>query len=195
MEFPTSRSMRMITSVSMLLRMIGAAIAVSLLNGFGMSALHCPYVGNGAGDRGGRGGCRACQMGSGPGSLAADKVAIGGGDRTLAWRHGFAVGGETHRASGLAPFEAGIGEKLVESFGDRVALDRLRAGHDPGPHTRCNLAATNDFGSGAQITQAAIGAGADEDPVDWRAGDRRAWFQAHILERRLDRGAACRIVD
>jgi hypothetical protein len=31
----------------MLLRMIGAAIAVSLLKGFGLLALHHPYVGNG----------------------------------------------------------------------------------------------------------------------------------------------------
>src|SRR6266436_1130197 len=90
MEFPTSRSMRMITSVSILPRMIGAAIAVSLLNGFGMSTLHHPHIGNGTGDRGGRGHRRARQMGPGLRSLTADKISVGGGDRTLARRHGFA---------------------------------------------------------------------------------------------------------
>src|SRR6266436_9632228 len=88
MEFPTSRSMRMITSVSILPRMIGAAIAVSFLNGFGISTLHRPHIGYGAGDCGGRGHRRARQMGPGPGSLTTDKVAIGSGDRAQPGRNG-----------------------------------------------------------------------------------------------------------
>src|SRR6476659_10134980 len=117
MELPTSRSIRMMTSVSMLPRMMGAAIAVRVLNGFGMSAPHRSDVGNGAGD----GGCsrtgRACQMGARPRALTADKIAIGGRDRTLAGGHRFAVGGKAHRASGLTPFKTCIGKDLVESFG------------------------------------------------------------------------------
>jgi hypothetical protein len=38
----------MMTSVSMLVRMIGAAIAVSLVKGLGMLGLHHPHVGDGA---------------------------------------------------------------------------------------------------------------------------------------------------
>src|SRR5690242_21651161 len=99
MEFPTSRSMRMMTSVSMLPRMMGAAIAVRVLNGFGMSALHRPYVGDGAcnGRRGRAGWAR--QMSTRPRALSADKIAVGGRDRTLTGRDGFAVGRKTHRAS------------------------------------------------------------------------------------------------
>jgi hypothetical protein len=36
------------TSVSMLLRMSGAAIALNWVKGFGISALHGPHIGDGA---------------------------------------------------------------------------------------------------------------------------------------------------
>ena len=107
----------------------------------------------------------------------------------------FAVGREAHRAAGLAPFEAGLGEELVEPFGHRVALDGLGARHHPGADAGRDLAAARDFGGGAQIAEAAVGAGADEDPIDRRAGDRRAGLQPHVVERGLQRGTARRIVD
>src|SRR5258707_4250662 len=134
MEFPTSRSIRMMTSVSMLPRMMGAAIAVRVLNGFGMSAPHRSHVGDGARD--GRRGrtCRACQMGTRPRSLAADKIAVGGRDRTLPRSDGLTVGGKAHRASRLAPFEPGIGKDFVQPLGNRIALAGLRARHDPVTH-------------------------------------------------------------
>src|SRR5258707_1016801 len=121
--------MRMMTSVSMLVRMIGAAMAFSLSKGFGMLALHRPHVGDGPRDRrrGRRG--RARQMGARARSLAADEIAVRSRDRTLAGRYHFAIGRETHRASRLAPFETCFDEKLVEPFGDRVALDRFRTRH------------------------------------------------------------------
>src|SRR4051812_17903429 len=99
MLFPTSRSMRMMTSVSMLARRMGAAIAVSVSNGFGMSAPHRSHVGDGTGDRRSRRTGWAGQMGTRPRALAADEIAVGSRDRALARRHGFAVGGETHRTS------------------------------------------------------------------------------------------------
>jgi hypothetical protein len=60
----------------MLVRMIGAAIAVNLVNGFGMLALHHPHIGNGAEYRRRRRHGRARQMGTGTRSLAADEIAI-----------------------------------------------------------------------------------------------------------------------
>src|SRR4029450_13540267 len=141
MEFPTSRSIRMMTSVSMLPRMIGAAIAVSVLNGFGMSAPHRSHVGDGAGDgRGGRTG-RACQMGARPRALATDKIAVGGRDRALTGGYGFAVGGKGHRKSRVPAREGGIGKDIVEPFGDRITLDGFRARHHPGTDARGHLAA------------------------------------------------------
>src|SRR5436190_24233245 len=105
--------MRMITSVSILLRMIGAAIAESLLNGFGMSAPHRPHVGNGAGNRCGRSTCRACKMGARARSLATDKIAVGRRDRTLARRHRLTIRGKAHRAARLAPFKARFDKDFV----------------------------------------------------------------------------------
>jgi hypothetical protein len=112
-------------------------------------------------------------MGSRAWPLAADEIAIGSRDRTLARRDGLTIGGKAHRTSGLAPLEARVGEEPVQPFGNGLALDRLRTRHDPGAHAGRDLAATRDFSGGAQIAEPAIGAGADEDPVDRRAGDRR----------------------
>src|SRR5439155_23399633 len=151
MEFPTSRSMRMMTSVSMLPRMMGAAIAVRVLNGFGMSASHRSHVSDGAGDGGCGCACRACQMGTRPRAMAADNIAVGGRDRTLTGSNRFTVGGKTHRTSWLAPFEPGIDKDPVQPFGDRIALDGLRTRYDPGTDARCNLAAARDLGGGPQI--------------------------------------------
>src|SRR5689334_4158945 len=109
--------MRMITSVSILPRMIGAAVAMSLLNGFGMSAPHRPHVGNGAGDRRSRRTRRARQMGARPWSLPADEIAVRGRDRALPRRDGLAVSGKTHRAARFAPFKARLDEDLVEPLG------------------------------------------------------------------------------
>src|SRR5260221_11145698 len=101
MEFPTSRSMRMMTSVSMLLRMIGAAIAASLLNGFGMSAFHHPYIGDGARDRGCCSTRRARQMRPRTRPLPADEIAVGRRDRTLPRGYRLTIGGKDNRAAGL----------------------------------------------------------------------------------------------
>src|SRR5271157_1283429 len=128
--------MRMMTSVSILLRMMGAAMAVSLLNGFGISAPHGANVGDGAGDGRSRRTCGACEMRARTRSLPADEVAIGRRDRTFSGRNRLAIGGEAHRAARLAPVEAGLGEDLVEPFRNRFALDVFRARHDPGLHTR-----------------------------------------------------------
>ena len=120
--------------------MIGAAVAVSFLNGFGMSTLHHPDIGDDAFDRGGRGSRRARQMGPGTGSLRPTKF-------RLKWRPSaargsrFAIGGETHRAARFAPLKPCVDEKLVEPFGDRIPLDGFRARHNPGPYARSNLAA------------------------------------------------------
>src|SRR5258708_21893886 len=134
-------------------------------------------------------------MSARPRALAADKIAVGGRDRTLTGRDGFTVGGKTHRASRLAPFEAGIGKDLVQPFGDRIALDGLRTRHDPGADAGRYLAAARDLGGGPQIAEPAVGARPDEDPIDRCTSDRCAGYQAHIVERRFDRRAARGISD
>ncbi len=78
---------------------------------------------------------------------------------------------------------------LVEAFGHRVALHRLRARHHPGAHALSHLAATHDGGRRAQVGDAAVGARADEHPVDLGAHDRRAGRQPHVVEGRLHAAA------
>src|SRR4051812_760 len=94
------------------------------------------------------------------GALAADEVAVRGRDRPGAGRHALAVGGDAHRAPGLAPAEAGFTEQLVETFGLRFALYSFRARHNPGRHTFCDLPAACDAGRLAQIREAAVRTGA-----------------------------------
>src|SRR5207244_1037799 len=94
--------------------------------------LELPDIGDGALDRRGGGHRRAGEMGARAGPLAADEVAVGGRDAPLPRRHSLAVRRDAHRAAGLAPFEAGFAENLVEALGFGLALDPLRAGHDPG---------------------------------------------------------------
>src|SRR5258708_14289470 len=95
--------MRMMTSVSMLLRMIGAAIELSLVKGFGMLALHGPHVGDGTGDRRGRRRGRARQMGTRTRPLAADEFSVRSRYRALARCHRFAIGAPGRRASWATP--------------------------------------------------------------------------------------------
>src|SRR6266700_4023428 len=175
MEFPTRRSIRIMTSVSILLRVMGAAMAVSLVNGLGMSALHRPHVGDGARDRCRRRACWAREMGPRTRSLTADEVAVGRGNRPLAGRDSFTIGSETHRTTRFTPFKPGFSKKPVEPFGNRIAFDRLRARYHPGADAGRDLAAAHDFGRRPQIAQPAIGAGTDKDPMDRCAGDRRTW--------------------
>src|ERR1700686_1087914 len=150
--------MRMMTSVSMLLRMIGAAIAVSLVKGLGMLALHGPHIGDGA--RYCRCRCRGWtrQVGARPRPLAADEIAIGGRDRALTGGHGFAVGRQAHRASRLAPFKTCIDKEPIDTLGNRVPLHGFRTRHDPGAYARRNFAATRNGRGSPQIAQPAIGA-------------------------------------
>ena len=58
-----------------------------------------------------------------------------------------------------------------------------------------DLAAAHHLGGGLQIRQAAVGAGADEDPIDRRAGDGGAGLQSHVVQCALHRLAAILVGD
>src|SRR5260370_20508128 len=74
-------------------------------------------------------------------ALAANEVAVGGRHAALARRHAIAVEREAHRAAGLAPLEARLLEDAVEPPGLGLALDGLRARHNPGRYPRRHLPA------------------------------------------------------
>ena len=134
-----------------------------------------------AGDGGGRRHRGADQMGPAAGTLAASEVAVAGGGRTLARRHQVAVHADAHRTAREPPFEAGLGKDPVQTLRLRLTLHQAGAGDD---HRRDHrLAAPGDRRGGAQVLDPAVGAGADEDPVDRDLVDGRARRQAHIVER------------
>src|SRR5260370_36552268 len=103
-------------------------------------------------------------------ALAANEVAVGGRHAAFAGRHAIAVDREAHRAARLAPLEARFLEDAVEPLGLGLALDGLGAWHDPGRDARRHLAALRQGSGLLDVGEATVGAGADEHPVDVRAG-------------------------
>src|SRR6202040_2477445 len=114
-------------------------------------------------------------------SLPPAEIAVSGGGAALPWRHHVAVDADAHGAAGFPPLEARVAEDTVEPFLFGLALHSRRAGrHQPG-----NLAhpACEDRGCCAQILDARIGAGADEDAVDRDIGEPCARYKPHVVER------------
>src|SRR5450432_2935350 len=71
----------------------------------------------------------ADQMGAAARALPPLEVAIGGRRATLAGFEPIVVHRETHRASGLAPFETRGREHAIEAFALSLRLDQARARH------------------------------------------------------------------
>ena len=85
------------------------------------------------------------------------------------------------RAAGLAPLEAGGGEDAVEAFFFGLRFDGLRAGDDHGADGGGYVVAVDYLGGGAEVFDAAVGAGAYEDGVDFDVFDGRAGLEVHVL--------------
>ena len=62
---------------------------------------------------------------------------------------------------------------------------RLRAGDDHGADFRTHVMSLGHAGGGAQIFQTRVGAGADEDTIDWNFFDSSAGFQPHVFQHAL----------
>src|SRR5580700_4239147 len=99
-------------------------------------------------------------------ALAAFKVAIGSGGAALAGLKNVRVHSQAHGAAGLAPVKAGFDEDLVEAFGFSLRLDGLRAGNHHGADVRGDFVAGGDAGGGAEIFNAGVCTGANEDAVN-----------------------------
>ena len=120
-------------------------------------------------------------------SLPALEVAVGGGGAALALGEDVGIHPQTHRAARLAPLEAGIAEDGVQALGLGLTLHLDRSGHHHGMHGGRHPAAAGDLRGGAQVLDPAVGARADEDPVDGDLVEPGPRPQPHVLERALHR--------
>src|ERR1700687_4430718 len=114
-----------------------------------------------AGHGGRNGQRRAEQMRAHAAALTADEVAVRRRGDALAGKAGVAVHADAHRAPRLAPLEAGLAGDLAAPLPLRLLLDETGARDHP--RRDHDLAALGDLCGRAQILDAAVGAGADED--------------------------------
>ena len=126
-------------------------------------------------------------------ALAALEVAVRGRGAAFAGQKLVRVHRQAHRTARLAPVEAGGDEYLVQPFGLGLFLHQPRAGHDHGLDVGRDRAAFSDLGGGAQVLDAAVGARADEDPVDPGVLDVLPGLKAHIGQGLDRRGALVRV--
>src|SRR5712675_1077790 len=102
-------------------------------------------------------------MGTATAALAAFEVTVARAGATLTGGEDVGVHAETHAAAGFAPLEASCFEDRVETFGFGLTLDGLRAGNDHGANCGCNVISVDDLCRRAEVFDAGVGAGAEED--------------------------------
>src|SRR4029453_3895383 len=142
-----------------------------------------PHVHEMAGDRGGCRHRRRDEVGATLVALAALEIAVRGRGTALAGSELVGVHREAHGAAGLAPLEAGFEEDLVEPFRLGLLLHQAGARHDHRLDARLDALAVDHARDFAQILDARVGAGADENPVKRDVGDLFAAIESHISER------------
>src|SRR5215470_9761265 len=141
------------------------------------------YVGQAAHHRRRRRHGGANQVSAAPAALAALEVAVRGRGAALAGLELVGIHGEAHGAAGLAPLEARLEEDAIETLLLRLMLHQTRAGHHYRVDARGHLAALGDGGSGAEVLDAAVGAGADEDALHRQLRELEARLETHVFER------------
>src|SRR3984957_14074304 len=98
-------------------------------------------------------------------ALPALEIAVRGAGGTLARGQLVGIHAEAHGTARIAPLEAGFEQDAVQAFGLGLFLHLAGAGDDQRLHTVGDFAAFGDVGSGTDVLDAAVGAGADEDDV------------------------------
>lgn len=82
----------------------------------------------------------------------------------------------------MPPFGAGLLEDHVQALGDGLQTDPRGAGDDQHAYAVGDFAVPDDLGGGAQVLDAAVGAGAHEDGVHLDGAQRLPGLQAHVLQ-------------
>src|SRR5699024_55808 len=187
----------MIWSVSTLERISGAATPVWVWN-FSMVWLPSwvPWVNlwvtcsrlkvggacEGALDGGGRCDLRGDEVGATTLALAALEVAVGGRRGALAGGQLVRVHAQAHGAARGAPLSARGEEDLVQTFLLCLLLDSRGRRDDEHLDAVGDLSAVQNLGGGAQVLDAGVGAGAQEDHIHRDVPQRGSRGQVHVLQ-------------
>src|SRR5579884_2829375 len=118
--------------------------------------------------------CRADEVRAPAASLAALKIAVAGRGAAFALGEAVAVHGDTHAAPGLAPLKPGFTEDIDQPLFLSHASYLHRTGDNDGAHAWRDMFALHVLRCHAQIFQARVGAGADEDGIQLDILDARA---------------------
>ena len=103
---------------------------------------------------------------------AALEVAVGGGERHLAVAERALVDAEAGAAAGVHDHGARPHQVEDVALVERLLEDAAGGGEDEHAGALRHLLAAQDVRGGGDVVEAAVGAGADDDLVDLRAGDR-----------------------
>src|SRR5580765_492604 len=118
-----------------------------------------------------------------PLALTAFEVAVRGRGDALLGLAEVAVHPHAHGAAGMAPLEARLAEYPVEALRLGLLFHQARPRHDQRWDAR--LAPARHGGGGAQVFDAAVGAGTDEHTVNRQPFEPRARRKSHVLKRAL----------
>ncbi len=114
-------------------------------------------------------------------TLAPFEVPIRRGGTSFARFEPVRIHRETHRATGVAPFEAGVDEHPREPFLFGLPLNQTGAGNDHRlADARRDLSPAHHRRRGAQVFDARVSAGANEHAVELDLGKRAPRLQPHV---------------
>ena len=115
-------------------------------------------------------------------ALSPLEVAVGGGGGALARSQLIWVHAQAHRAAGGTPLRTKLSEDFVEAFLLRLGFNHGGRRHDHHPRIGSDGAPLDHVGRSAQVFDAGIGTGTDEDGIDLDIAQRSIWLQVHILQ-------------
>src|SRR5215212_3775479 len=171
----------MIWSVSTSLRSNGAAVPRMTLIG-SIALPQFRWRGKCSGNRGGRRDSGRNQMGPPAGALPAFEVPVRRRGAPLASFQLVRVHPEAHRAPGGTPFEPGIFEDQVETFGLCLGAYAHGTRHHHGTHTRLDPTPGDNRRRETEIFDPAVRARSDEHRVDRDIAHRRARLEPHVAQ-------------
>ena len=138
----------------------------------------------------------ADEVGAAAAALAAFEIAVGGGGAALAGFELVGVHPEAHGTAGFAPIETCLDEDIGDTFLFGLLFDEAGAGDDHGlDNIIGDFFAFGDFCDFAEVFDAGVGAGADEDFIQRDIGHFCAGLQAHIIQHAFDRFLFMRVVE